>query len=206
VDGLIGKKIGMTSVFTEEGQNLACTVIQVQPNVVTAVKTEDEEGYNSLQLSAHDKKEKHTTRAMMGHFQSASTSPKRDIAEFRDFFIDKKLGESIQLDEVFDEGDMVSAIGISKGKGFQGVVKRHGFRGVGDQTHGQHNRGRAPGSIGAASYPAKVVKGMKMGGRTGGNRVKMKNLQVIKIFGEKNLMLLKGAVPGHKGSIVIIEK
>lgn len=206
MDGLIGKKIGMTSVFTEAGQNLACTVVQVEPNVVTSVKTEDEEGYNALQLAAHDKKEKHTTRAMLGHFNSASTTPKRDIVEFRNFFIDKKIGDSISLEEVFQEGDTVSAIGTSKGKGFQGVVKRHGFHGVGDRTHGQHNRERAPGSIGAASYPAKVVKGMKMGGRTGGARVKMKNLQVVKIFGDKNLILLKGAVPGHKGGIVIIEK
>lgn len=206
MDGLIGKKIGMTSVFTEAGQNLACTVVQVEPNVVTSVKTEDEEGYNALQLAAHDKKEKHTTRAMLGHFNSASTTPKRDIVEFRNFFIDKKIGDSISLEEVFQEGDTVSAIGTSKGKGFQGVVKRHGFHGVGDRTHGQHNRERAPGSIGAASYPAKVVKGMKMGGRTGGTRVKMKNLQVVKIFGDKNLILLKGAVPGHKGGIVIIEK
>lgn len=206
MDGLIGKKIGMTSVFTEAGQNLACTVVQVEPNVVTSVKTEDEEGYNALQLAAHDKKEKHTTRAMLGHFSNASTSPKRDIVEFRNFFIDKKIGDSIRLEEVFQEGDTVSAIGTSKGKGFQGVVKRHGFHGVGDRTHGQHNRERAPGSIGAASYPAKVVKGMKMGGRTGGTRVKMKNLQVVKIFGDKNLILLKGAVPGHKGGIVIIEK
>ncbi len=206
MDGLIGKKIGMTSVFTEVGDNVACTVVQVEPNVITSVKTEDEVGYNALQLAAHDKKEKHTTRSMMGHFQKASTDPKRDVVEFRDFFIDKKLGETIRLEEVFEEGDKVSAIGNSKGKGFQGVVKRHGFHGVGDATHGQHNRQRAPGSIGAASYPAKVVKGMKMGGRTGGKRVKMQNLEVLKILEEKNLILLKGAIPGHKGAIVIIEK
>ena len=196
----------MTSVFTEVGDNVACTVVQVEPNVITSVKTEDEVGYNALQLAAHDKKEKHTTRSMMGHFQKASTDPKRDVVEFRDFFIDKKLGETIRLEEVFEEGDKVSAIGNSKGKGFQGVVKRHGFHGVGDATHGQHNRQRAPGSIGAASYPAKVVKGMKMGGRTGGKRVKMQNLEVLKILEEKNLILLKGAIPGHKGAIVIIEK
>jgi len=206
VDGLIGKKIGMTSVFTEVGDNVACTVVQVEPNVITSVKTEDEVGYNALQLAAHDKKEKHTTRSMMGHFQKASTDPKRDVVEFRDFFIDKKLGETIRLEEVFEEGDKVSAIANSKGKGFQGVVKRYGFHGVGDATHGQHNRQRAPGSIGAASYPAKVVKGMKMGGRTGGKRVKMQNLEVLKILEEKNLILLKGAIPGHKGAIVIIEK
>jgi len=206
VDGLIGKKIGMTSVFTEAGQNLACTVIEVEPNVVTSVKTEDEEGYNALQLAVHDKKEKHTSKAMLGHFKKASVEPKRDVFEFRNFFIDKKLGDTIQIGEVFEEGDSVSAIGTSKGKGFQGVVKRHGFRGVGDQTHGQHNRGRAPGSIGAASYPAKVMKGMKMGGRMGGKRVKVKNLEVVKIFSDKNLILVKGAIPGHKGGIVIIEK
>jgi large subunit ribosomal protein L3 len=206
LDGLIGKKLGMTSVFTEVGDNVACTVVQVEPNVITCVKTEDEAGYNALQLAAHDKKEKHTTRSMLGHFKKASTEPKRDVVEFRDFFIEKKLGDEIRLEEVFEEGDKVSAIGNSKGKGFQGVVKRHGFHGVGDATHGQHNRQRAPGSIGAASYPAKVVKGMKMGGRTGGKRVKMRNLKVLKILEEKNLILLKGAIPGHKGAIVIIEK
>jgi len=206
VDGLIGKKLGMTSVFTEVGDNVACTVVQVEPNVITCVKTEDEAGYNALQLAAHDKKEKHTTRSMLGHFKKASTEPKRNVVEFRDFFIEKKLGEEIRLEEVFEEGDKVSAIGNSKGKGFQGVVKRHGFHGVGDATHGQHNRQRAPGSIGAASYPAKVVKGMKMGGRTGGKRVKIRNLEVLKILEEKNLILLKGAIPGHKGAIVIIEK
>ncbi|NBB88836.1 MAG: 50S ribosomal protein L3 [Bacteroidetes bacterium] len=206
MDGLIGKKLGMTSVFTEVGDNVACTVVQVEPNVITCVKTEDEAGYNALQLAAHDKKEKHTTRSMLGHFKKASTEPKRDVVEFRDFFIEKKLGDEIRLEEVFEEGDKVSAIGNSKGKGFQGVVKRHGFHGVGDATHGQHNRQRAPGSIGAASYPAKVVKGMKMGGRTGGKRVKMRNLKVLKILEEKNLILLKGAIPGHKGAIVIIEK
>lgn len=206
MDGLIGKKLGMTSVFTEVGDNVACTVVQVEPNVITCIKTEDEVGYNAIQLAAHDKKEKHTTRSMMGHFKKASTEPKRDVAEFRDFFIEKKLGDEIRLEEVFEEGDKVSAIGNSKGKGFQGVVKRYGFHGVGDATHGQHNRQRAPGSIGAASYPAKVVKGMKMGGRTGGKRVKMQNLEVLKILEEKNLILLKGAIPGHKGAIVIIEK
>jgi large subunit ribosomal protein L3 len=206
VDGLIGKKVGMTSVFNQAGQNVACTVIEVQPNVVTSVKTEDEEGYNALQLSAHDQKEKHSNRAMIGHFKKASTTPKRDVFEFRDFFIDKKLGDTIVIEDVFGEGDVVSAIGTSKGKGFQGVVKRHGFHGVGDRTHGQHNRERAPGSIGAASFPSKVIKGMKMGGRTGGERVKIQNLEVVKIFSEKNLILVKGAVPGHKGAIVIIEK
>ena len=196
----------MTSIFADNGKNIACTVIEVAPNVVTQVKTEDTDGYNSLQIATGEKKEKNTSNQMLGHFAKAGTSPKRKMIELRDSSLSKELGESISVDEVFEVGDYVSAVGISKGKGFQGVVKRHGFGGVGDATHGQHNRMRAPGSIGAASYPAKVVKGMKMGGRTGGKRVKITNLEVLKLYPEQNILVLKGAVPGHKGAYLIIEK
>ena len=196
----------MTSIFTPEGRNLACTVVDTSPNVVTQKKTSETDGYEALQLGYGEAKVKNTSKAMQGHFDKAKTAPKRKLVEFRDFDIDKSLGDVVKAEEVFEEGDIVNAIGISKGKGFQGVVKRHGFRGVGDATHGQHNRMRAPGSIGAGSTPSKVVKGMRMGGRTGGNRVKVKNLEILKIFPEKNLILVKGAIPGHKGSLVIIEK
>ena len=206
MNGLIGRKIGMTSYFDESGRNISCTVVETLPNVVTQVKTEDSDGYSALQLGYGEAREKNTSKALMGHFSVANTTPKRKVCEFRDFDIDKSIGDSINVDEVFQEGDIVNAIGVSKGKGFQGVVKRHGFHGVGDATHGQHNRLRAPGSIGAASYPAKVFKGMRMAGRTGGKRVKTKNLEVMKIMAEKNLLLIKGSVPGHKGSFVIIEK
>ena len=207
MNGLIGKKIGMTSIFTEAGRNLACTVVELGPNVVTQVKTEDTDGYNALQLGYGEAKAKNTTNPMMGHFDKAKTAPKRKVVEFRDFdYVEKVLGDVIKVDEIFEEGDLVNAIGTSKGKGFQGVVKRYNFKGVGDATHGQHNRQRAPGSIGAASYPARVFKGMRMAGRMGGDRVNVKNLEVVKIFPEKNLMLVKGAIPGHKGSFVILEK
>ena len=207
MNGIIGRKIGMTNIFDDKGHNVACTVIEAGPCVVTQVKTEDTDGYTALQLGYGDAKEKNTPKSMRKHFEKASTGPKHKIVEFRDFdIVEKQLGEIIKVDEVFDEGDIVNAIGTSKGKGFQGVVKRHGFAGVNDATHGQHNRQRAPGSIGAASYPAKVFKGLRMAGRTGGKRVKVKNLTVLKVFPEKNLILLKGAVPGHKGAYVIIEK
>ena len=206
MNGIIGKKVGMTSVFGENGRNIACTVVEAGPCVVTQKKTEDSDGYYSLQLGFGDKKEKNTSKAMLGHFQKAQSDPKRRIVEFRDFDIEKGLGDVVTVDEVFEEGDVVHAVGTSKGKGFQGVVKRYNFKGVNDATHGQHNRQRAPGSIGAASYPAKVFKGMRMAGRTGGERVKVTNLQVVKIFPEKNLILVKGAIPGHKGSFVILEK
>ncbi len=207
MNGLIGRKLGMTSIFTEAGKNVACTVVEMGPCVVTQVKTEDADGYESLQVGYGDKKEKNTTKQLAGHFKKASTSPKAKLVEFRDFDIaEKALGETIKVEEVFEEGDIINAIGTSKGKGFQGVVKRHGFKGVNDATHGQHNRQRAPGSIGAASYPAKVFKGMRMGGRTGGKRIKVKNLEVLKIFPAENLLVVKGAIPGHKGSYVIIEK
>jgi large subunit ribosomal protein L3 len=206
MQGLIGKKIGMTSIFNEAGKNVACTVIELGPNVVTQVKTEETDGYSALQLAYGEKKEKNTSNQLQGHFAKAGTTPKLKVTEVRDFGIEKVLGESITVKEVFNEGDIVSVVGTSKGKGFQGVVKRHNFRGVNDQTHGQHNRQRSPGSIGAASYPARVFKGMRMAGRTGGDRVKVVNLEILKIFPEKNAILIKGAVPGHKGGFVIIEK
>jgi len=207
VNGLIGKKIGMTSIFDETGNNISCTVVEMEPCVVTQVKTEDQDGYTSLQLGYGEAKTKNTSKALLGHFDKAKTTPKRKVVEFRDFdVVEKSLGDLIKVEEVFAEGDIVNAIGTSKGKGFQGVVKRYNFRGVNDATHGQHNRQRAPGSIGAASYPAKVFKGMRMAGRMGGKRIKVRNLEVIKIFPEKNLILVKGAIPGHKGAFVIIEK
>jgi large subunit ribosomal protein L3 len=206
MNGLIGKKVGMTSIFDEAGKNVAVTVVEAVPNVVTQVKSVQTDGYNALQLSAFEAREKNTTKQMVGHFAAASTSPKKKVAEFRNCTIDKKLGEEIAVSDVFNEGDKVSAVGVSKGKGFQGVVKRHGFSGVGDATHGQHNRLRAPGSIGASSYPSKVVKGLRMAGRMGGDQVKVKNLKIVKVLADKNLLLVKGSVPGHIGSFVIIEK
>jgi large subunit ribosomal protein L3 len=206
MNGLIGRKVGMTSVFNEAGKYVAVTVIEAVPNIVTQVKSVDSDGYKALQLAAFEAKEKNTTKALVGHFQAASTTPKKKVVEFRDSSLDKQLGDEIQIADLFKEGDKISAVGVSKGKGFQGVVKRHGFKGVGDATHGQHNRLRAPGSIGASSFPSKVFKGMKMGGRMGNDTVKVKNLVIVKILADKNLMLVKGAVPGHKGSFVIIEK
>lgn len=206
MDGIVGKKIGMTSIFDDNGKNIACTVIEALPNVVSQVKTQESDGYDALQLSFGAKKEKNISSALKGHFSKAGVNSGFRSIEFRDCTLDKNPGDDIKIEEIFEEGDMVHAVGRSKGKGFQGVVKRHGFHGVGDMTHGQHNRQRAPGSIGAASTPSKVIKGMKMAGRTGGDRVKMKNLQVLKILPEKHLMLIKGAIPGHKGSYVIIEK
>jgi len=206
MNGIIGKKVGMTSIYDQDGRNVACTVIEAGPCVVTQVKNEETDGYTSLQLGFGDAKEKNTPQPMRGHFKKAGTSPKRRLVEFRDATLDKQAGDTITVDEVFIEGDIINAIGVSKGKGFQGVVKRHNFRGVNDATHGQHNRQRAPGSIGAASYPARVFKGMRMAGRDGGERVKIKNLRVMKIFPEQNLILVKGAVPGHKGAFVILEK
>jgi large subunit ribosomal protein L3 len=206
VNGLIGKKLGMTSIFDEKGNSIACTVIELGPNVVTQVKTKETDGYEALQLGYGEAKEKNTTQPLQGHFKKAGTSPLSKVVEFRGFEINKQLGDEITISEVFAEGDKVKAIGTSKGKGFQGVVKRHGFSGVGEATHGQHNRLRAPGSLGASSFPSKVMKGMRMAGRTGGDRVKVKNLRVAKIFNEQNLVLIKGAIPGCKGSIVIIEK
>ena len=204
--GLIGKKIGMTSVFNADGKLLPCTVIEVGPCVVTQIKTIEKDGYEAIQLGFEDKTEKHTNKAEKGHFAASGTTPKRNLVEFKGFQGELKLGDALTVDSVFDESDWVDVIGTSKGKGFQGVVKRHGFGGVGQTTHGQHNRLRAPGSLGASSFPSKVVKGMRMAGRTGGDRVTMQNLQVIKIMPEHNLLLVKGSVPGCKGSIVLIEK
>lgn len=202
--GIIGKKIGMTSVYSAEGKNLPCTIIEAGPCVVTQIKTQEKDGYKSVQLGFEDKKEKNTPKAMLGHFSKAKTTPKRKIVEFKGLN-EVNLGDSVTVDQ-FKEGEFVDVVGTSKGKGFQGVVKRHNFGGVGQATHGQHNRMRAPGSIGAASYPARVFKGMKMGGRMGGDRVKSINLEVLKIVPEKNLLIVKGSVPGSKGSYLIVEK
>ena len=202
--GIIGKKIGMTSVYSAEGKNLPCTIIEAGPCVVTQIKTQEKDGYESVQLGFEDKKEKNTPKAMLGHFSKAKTTPKRKIVEFKGLN-EVNLGDSVTVDQ-FQEGEFVDVVGTSKGKGFQGVVKRHNFGGVGQATHGQHNRMRAPGSIGAASYPARVFKGMKMGGRMGGDRVKSINLEVLKIVPEKNLLIVKGSVPGSKGSYLIVEK
>jgi large subunit ribosomal protein L3 len=203
--GVIGKKIGMTSVFTPEGKKLACTVVEVDQNVVTQVKTVETDGYSAIQIASIEAKEKNTPKAMLGHFAKANTTPKRVVAELREWEGTPTVGDEVKL-SLFEEGDFVDVIGTSKGKGFQGVVKRHGFAGVGGQTHGQHNRLRAPGSLGASSYPSKVFKGMRMAGRTGGERVKMFNLQILKIMNDENLMVIKGSIPGHIGSYVIVEK
>lgn len=202
--GIIGRKIGMTSVYSAEGKAMPCTVIEAGPCVVTQVKTEDRDGYEAVQLGFGNRKEKNTPSAMKGHFKKAKTEPKAKLAEFKGFD-EANLGDVINVD-IFEEGEYVSVVGTSKGKGFQGVVKRHGFGGVGQATHGQHNRLRAPGSIGAASYPARVFKGMRMAGQMGNERVTMENLQVLKVIADKNLIVVKGSVPGHKGSTVIIEK
>lgn len=204
--GLIGKKIGMTSMYSEEGKALPCTVIETGPCVVTQVKTLEKDGYESVQLGFGDRKEKNTPAALMGHFKKAKTTPKAKVVEFYDFKNEFGIGDSLAVGDVFAEGEFVSVVGTSKGKGFQGVVKRHGFAGVGQATHGQHNRLRAPGSIGAASYPARVFKGMRMAGQTGDKQVTIENLQILKVDAEKNLLVVKGAIPGAKGSYVIVRK
>jgi len=207
MSGLIGKKIGMTSVYGDNGKNVPCTVIEAGPCVVTQIRSKDKEGYDAIQLAFDEKKEKRTTKALMGHFKKTNTTPKKVLMEFTRFEEGhrKQLGETLKVD-VFVEGEFVDVVGTSKGKGFQGVVKRHGFSGVGQTTHGQHNRLRAPGSIGASSYPSRVFKGIRMAGRTGGDTVKMINLQVVKIVPEKNLIVVKGAVPGCNGSYVKVER
>ena len=202
--GLIGKKIGMTSIFDENGKDVPCTVIQAGPCVVTQIKTVENDGYSSVQLAFDEKKEKQTTNALLGHFRKANTTPKKKVVELKGFN-DWKSGDVITVD-YFKDDLWLDVIGISKGKGFQGVVKRHGFKGVGGTTHGQHNRLRAPGSLGASSYPSRVFKGMRMAGQTGGARVKVLNLKVMKILSEENLILVKGSVPGCNGSYLIIEK
>ncbi|KEO75042.1 50S ribosomal protein L3 [Anditalea andensis] len=210
MSGIIGKKVGMTSIFSADGRNVACTLIEAGPCVVTQVKNVESDGYNAIQLAYGERKEKNTPKPLMGHFKKAGTTPKQKVVEFRDFRVEFEgqvdLGKTVKSEQVFVEGDFVDAIGTSKGKGFQGVVKRHGFAGVGGQTHGQHNRARHPGSIGACSWPSRVFKGMRMAGRTGGDRVKVINLRVLKIYPEKNLILVSGSVPGAKNSFVILEK
>jgi large subunit ribosomal protein L3 len=207
--GLIGKKVGMTSVFGADGKNIPCTVIEAGPCVVTQIRTEESDGYAAVQLAYDEKKEKHTSAGQMGHFKKAKTTPKRKVVEFlNDFDKELNLGDSITVDDVFGNGvlEWVDVTGISKGKGFQGVVKRHGFAGVGGQTHGQHNRLRAPGSLGASSWPSRVFKGKRMAGRMGGDQVKIQNLRVLKIIPENNLLIVKGSIPGAKGSYVIVEE
>jgi large subunit ribosomal protein L3 len=205
MSGLIGRKIGMTSIFDENGKNIPCTVIEAGPCVVTQVRTNEVDGYEALQLGFDDKAEKHATKAAVGHFSKAGTTAKKKVIEFQDFVNEHKLGDVITVD-LFAEGEFVDVQGVSKGKGFQGVVKRHGFGGVGQATHGQHNRLRAPGSVGASSYPSRVFKGMRMAGRTGGDNVTIQNLRVLKVVADKNLLVVKGCVPGHKNSYVIIQK
>jgi large subunit ribosomal protein L3 len=209
--GIIGKKLGMTSVFNEQGDNIPCTVLEAGPCVVTQLKNKDgKDGYNAVQLAFSERSEKSTTKPLAGHFKKANTTPKQKVVEFKNLrrypgVENLKLGDVLTID-IFNIDEWVDVTGVSKGKGFQGVVKRHGFSGVGGGSHGQHNRERAPGSLGASSYPSRVFKGMRMAGRTGGENIKIFNLKVVKLVPEKNLIYLKGAVPGHKGSYVIIEK
>ncbi|MBK5210476.1 MAG: 50S ribosomal protein L3 [Flavobacteriaceae bacterium] len=205
MSGLIGRKIGMTSLFDENGKNIPCTVIEAGPCVVTQVRTLEVDGYKALQLGFDDKTAKSSNKALDGHFKKAGTPAKKKVIEFQEFEEEHKLGDQLTV-ELFIEGEFVDVSATSKGKGFQGVVKRHGFAGVGQATHGQHNRLRAPGSIGAASYPARVFKGMRMAGRMGGNKVTVQNLRVLKVIPEKNILVVKGAVPGHKNAYVIIQK
>ena len=204
--GIIGKKIGMTSVFGADGKNIPCTVIEAGPCVVTQVKSVETDGYVALQLAYDEKKEKRTNKSLLGHFKKADTTPKRKLVEFQSFNDVKKLGDVITVADILKEGDWVDVTGISKGKGFQGVVKRHGFAGVGGATHGQHNRLRAPGSMGASSWPSRVFPGKRLAGRMGGDQVKVLNLKVLKVIPENNLLLVKGSIPGAKGSYLIIEE
>ena len=206
MSGLIGRKLGMTSVFDDAGNNIVCTVIEAGPNVVTQVKDAASDGYEAVQLGFAEKKEKRTTSALRGHFKAAGTSPKRRLAEFRDYGLEVSLGDEVAVDEVFSAGELVDVVGVSKGKGFQGVVRRHGFGGVGMRTHGQHNRERAPGSIGQSSDPSRVFKGMRMAGRMGNRKVKVKNLRVVRVLPDHHLLLVEGAVPGPKNGFVQIYK
>ncbi len=205
MSGIIGKKIGMTTVFNN-GAAVPCTVIEAGPCVVTQVRTEEADGYKAIQLGFGEKKEKRTTKALLGHFKKANTTPKRKLVEFKEFEKEFALGDTITIEDVFTEGEYVDVSGNTKGKGFQGVVKRHGFGGVGQTTHGQHNRARHPGSIGACSYPARVFKGLKMAGRMGNTKVTIQNLQVLKLFPEKNLIIVSGSIPGGKNGIVTLHK
>lgn len=208
--GIIGRKVGMTSIFGAEGENIACTVIEAGPCIVTQVKNVETDGYRAVQLAFGEKKEKNTSKPLLGHFKKANTTPKRDIVEFRDFRKEfdgmVELGKEIRVQDVFVEGDFLDAVGTSKGKGFQGVVKRHNFAGVGGQTHGQHNRLRAPGSMGNASFASRVPKGKRLAGRMGTDRVKVTNLKVVKIMPEQNLIVVSGSVPGHINATVILQK
>ena len=205
MSGLIGKKIGMTSVYSAEGKNIPCTVIEAGPCVVTQIRTVEKDSYEAVQIAYDDKAEKNTTSSLLGHFKKAGTTPKRKLAEFQSFEGELNLGDVITVD-IFEDNDWVDVTGISKGKGFQGVVKRHGFGGVGGQTHGQHNRQRKPGSLGASSYPSRVFPGKRLPGRMGGEQVKVLNLKVLKIIPENNLILVKGSIPGAKGAYLTIEK
>lgn len=205
MQGIIGRKVGMTSIFGTDGKQTAVTIVEAGPCVVTQVKTTDVDGYSAVQVSYGDKKEKNSTKAEINHFAKANTSAKRVVKEFRNYSLEKVLGDSITVD-IFAEGDSVEVVGTTKGKGFQGVVKRHGFSGVGEASHGQHDRQRAPGSIGGSSYPSRVFKGMRMAGRMGQDRVKVKGLKIVKVFPEQNYLLISGSVPGHNGSIVLIQK
>lgn len=205
MSGIIGKKIGMTTIFNN-GAAVPCTVIEAGPCVVTQVRTEETDGYNAIQLGFGEKKEKRTTKALLGHFKKANTTPKRKLVEFKEFEKAFALGDTIKIEDVFTEGEFVDVSGNTKGKGFQGVVKRHGFGGVGQTTHGQHNRARHPGSIGACSYPARVFKGLRMAGRMGNTKVTIQNLQVLKLFPEKNLIIVSGSVPGGKNGVVTLHK
>ena len=206
MSGLIGKKIGMTSLYNADGQALACTVIQAGPCVVTQVRSEEKDGYKAIQLGFGEKKEKSSTRPMIGHFKKANTTPKQKLVEFKEFEVEHELGTSLSVQDIFAEGEFIDVVGNAKGRGFQGVVKRHGFAGVGGQTHGQHNRARHPGSIGACSFPSRVFKGIRMGGRMGNNRVKIQNLRILKVIPEQNLIVVGGSVPGSKNSFLILEK
>ena len=204
--GLIGKKIGMTSIFSAEGKNIPCTVIEAGPCLVTQIKTVEKDGYDAVQIAFDEKREKSTSKPMLGHFEKAGTTPKRKIVEFRGKFNHVKLGDVLNVGEVLKTDRWIDVTGTSKGKGFQGVVKRHGFAGVGDATHGQHNRLRAPGSLGASSWPSRVFKGMRMAGRMGGDRVMIVNMSIVKLIPEKNILIVRGSVPGANGSYLIINK
>lgn len=206
MNGLIGKKIGMTSIYDKTGKNVACTIIEAGPCVVTQVLDEKTDGYSALQLAYGERKASKTPKSMAGHFEKAGTEPKSQVLEFRNMNLSKSLGDTVTVEEIFQEGDKVNVVGTTKGKGFQGVVKRHGFGGVMQQTHGQHNRLRAPGSLGNSSFAAKVMKGMRMAGQTGNKRAKVRRLQILKVFPDQNILLVKGAIPGHKGAFVVIEK
>jgi large subunit ribosomal protein L3 len=206
MSGIIGKKVGMTTIFNAEGQAVPCTLIEAGPCVVTQVRTEEKDGYKAIQLGFGDKKEKNTSQPLVGHFKKAGTTPKRKLLEFKEFDKEYNLGDTIRIEDVFVEGDFLDASGYSKGRGFQGVVKRHGFAGVGGQTHGQHNRGRHPGSIGACSFPSRVFKGIRMGGRMGNTRTTVQNLKVLKVLSEQNLIVISGSIPGAKNGYITLHK